>query len=190
MHTLPGASGSTPAPLPPPHQQPPERPSSALAAAEEGAGGGGEPRWYLLTRRSGSQRVSGQVKLEFQWTFTLDGLLTLEVAHLEQLLQQVGGRGGGIMGCLRGLVVWSCLLAYSLLVELAAGRSISHPYFWRQHLQKMRMVMALFHAHNFVLGVWDSPSPASRLSPILAQLPSNCHRNRFRPRAHPPTTEA
>jgi hypothetical protein len=91
MQTLPGVSGSVPS------APPPERGAAAAAAsaaAEEG-GGGGEPRWYLLTRRSGEQRVSGQVKLSFEWTFTLDGLLTLEVAQLEQLLQQVGRVDGG-----------------------------------------------------------------------------------------------
>jgi hypothetical protein len=98
MQTLPGVAGGAGAaggaPSEPDAGASPAAAAAAAAAAEEG-GGGGEPRWFLLTRRSGEQRVSGQVKLSFEWTFTLDGLLSLEVAQLEQLLQQVGRAARG-----------------------------------------------------------------------------------------------
>jgi hypothetical protein len=91
MQTLPGAAGA--GPIADPATTPGGAPSAAAAAEEGGAAAGGEPRWYLLQRRAGHQRVSGQVKLSFEWTFTLDGLLSLEVAQLEQLLRLVGARG-------------------------------------------------------------------------------------------------
>lgn len=94
MQTLPGVSGAAASDSPTGPADAAGASAAAAAAAEEG-GGGGEPRWYLLQRRSGDQKVTGQVKLSFEWTFTLDGLLSLEVAQLEQLLQQVGFRGSG-----------------------------------------------------------------------------------------------
>lgn len=47
-----------------------------------------DPTWYMLTRRSGQQHITGQIKLAFEWTFTREAILQLEVVELERILAQ------------------------------------------------------------------------------------------------------